>query len=400
MSRIALVTGGTRGIGAEISRQLKAAGRTVVASYAGNDEAAKAFQAETGIVVKKFDAGDYEQCKAAVEAIHAELGKIEILVNNAGITRDATMSRLSRDMWDAVMDTNLGSCFNLSKLVWEDMRAAKFGRIVNIGSINGQAGQYGQVNYAAAKSGIHGFTKALAQEGARFGITVNAVAHRRQHRGHHAETLGRPARRPPHPVHLRAQPLRRIHVHRLQPGRVQQGVEGGRPEPRLVLRHAGHHHPVRRQQGRELRQHRAGIVEPRQQPRREQHHLGRRRQARQQAGLDVQAMHARQHRRRSPRPRHVALDPHHHAGRMAAQEFRAHRPVAAAQRQQVAAGHRNPTGQHRRRIHARRRLFQFRRGHTLLRPVGAEPTASPFVRVGSHPWGSDRRTVQQEPARC
>ncbi len=176
MSRIALVTGGTRGIGAEISRQLKAAGRTVVASYAGNDEAAKAFQAETGIVAKKFDAGDYEQCKAAVEAIHAELGKIEILVNNAGITRDATMSRLSRDMWDAVMDTNLGSCFNLSKLVWEDMRAAKFGRIVNIGSINGQAGQYGQVNYAAAKSGIHGFTKALAQEGARFGITVNAVA--------------------------------------------------------------------------------------------------------------------------------------------------------------------------------------------------------------------------------
>ena len=176
MSRIALVTGGTRGIGAEISRQLKAAGRTVVASYAGNDEAAKAFQAETGIVAKKFDAGDYEQCKAAVESIHAELGKIEILVNNAGITRDATMSRLSRDMWDAVMDTNLGSCFNLSKLVWEDMRAAKFGRIVNIGSINGQAGQYGQVNYAAAKSGIHGFTKALAQEGARAGITVNAIA--------------------------------------------------------------------------------------------------------------------------------------------------------------------------------------------------------------------------------
>ena len=176
MSRIALVTGGTRGIGAEISRQLKAAGRVVVASYAGNDEAARAFSAETGIVAKKFDAGDFAQCQAAVAAIHAELGKIEILVNNAGITRDATMSRLSRDMWDAVMDTNLGSCFNLSKLVWEDMRAAKFGRIVNIGSINGQAGQYGQVNYAAAKSGIHGFTKALAQEGARFGITVNAVA--------------------------------------------------------------------------------------------------------------------------------------------------------------------------------------------------------------------------------
>ncbi len=176
MSRIALVTGGTRGIGAEISRQLKAAGRTVVASYAGNDEAAEAFRAETGIAVKKFDAGDFAQCQAAVEAIHVELGKIEILVNNAGITRDATMSRLTRDMWDAVIDTNLGSCFNLCKLTFDDMRAAKFGRVVNIGSINGQAGQYGQVNYAAAKSGIHGFTKALAQEGARFGITVNAIA--------------------------------------------------------------------------------------------------------------------------------------------------------------------------------------------------------------------------------
>ena len=124
----------------------------------------------------KFDVGDFEACKAAVDKIHAEVGKIEILVNNAGITRDATMSRLSRDMWDSVIDTNLGSCFNLSKLVWDDMRSAKFGRIVNIGSINGQAGQYGQVNYAAAKSGIHGFTKALAQEGARFGITVNAIA--------------------------------------------------------------------------------------------------------------------------------------------------------------------------------------------------------------------------------
>ena len=176
MGRVALVTGGTRGIGAEISRQLKAAGRVVVASYAGNDAAASAFAAETGIAVKKFDAGDYAQCEAAVAAILAEQGPIEILVNNAGITRDATMSRLSRDMWDAVMDTNLGSCFNLSKLVWDGMRAAKFGRVVNIGSINGQAGQYGQVNYAAAKSGIHGFTKALAQEGAGVGITVNAIA--------------------------------------------------------------------------------------------------------------------------------------------------------------------------------------------------------------------------------
>jgi len=176
MSRVALVTGGTRGIGAEISRQLKAAGRTVVANYASNERVAKAFAAETGIVVKPFDVSDFAACKQAVDEIHAEVGKIEILVNNAGITRDATMSRLTRDMWDAVIDTNLGSCFNLCKLVFDDMRAAKFGRIVNIGSINGQAGQYGQVNYAAAKSGIHGFTKALAQEGARFGITVNAIA--------------------------------------------------------------------------------------------------------------------------------------------------------------------------------------------------------------------------------
>ena len=176
MSRIALVTGGTRGIGAEISRELQAAGRTVVANYAGNDAAANAFHEETGIAVYKFDAGDFAACAAAIERIHGEIGKIEILVNNAGITRDAPMNRQTREMWDAVVDTNLGSCFNLSKLVWDDMRAAKFGRIVNVGSLNGQAGQYGQVNYAAAKSGIHGFTKALAQEGARFGITVNAVA--------------------------------------------------------------------------------------------------------------------------------------------------------------------------------------------------------------------------------
>ncbi|MCW3474512.1 acetoacetyl-CoA reductase [Limobrevibacterium gyesilva] len=176
MSRVALVTGGTRGIGAEISRALKEAGRTVIASYAGNDEAARAFNAETGIKAMKFDAGDFEACKAAIDQIHNEVGKIEILVNNAGITRDATLTRLTRDMWDAVIDTNLGSCFNLCKLTFDDMREAKFGRIVNIGSINGQAGQYGQVNYAAAKSGIHGFTKALAQEGARYGITVNAIA--------------------------------------------------------------------------------------------------------------------------------------------------------------------------------------------------------------------------------
>ena len=176
MGRIALVTGGTRGIGADISSRLKAAGRTVVANYGGNDSAAAAFHADTGIPVYKFDVGDFAACTEAMGRIRAEVGPIEILINNAGITRDSTLSRQTRDMWDAVIDTNLGSCFNLCKLVFDDMRAAKFGRIVNIGSINGQAGQYGQVNYAAAKSGIHGFTKALAQEGARYGITVNAIA--------------------------------------------------------------------------------------------------------------------------------------------------------------------------------------------------------------------------------
>jgi acetoacetyl-CoA reductase len=176
MARVALVTGGTRGIGAAISATLKAQGRTVVANYAGNDEAARSFAEATGIQVWKFDVSRFEKCQEAVQQITGELGPIEILVNNAGITRDATMGRMTRDMWDAVMDTNLGSCYNLCKLTFDAMRAAKFGRVVNVGSINGQAGQYGQVNYAAAKSGIHGFTKALAQEGARYGITVNAIA--------------------------------------------------------------------------------------------------------------------------------------------------------------------------------------------------------------------------------
>jgi acetoacetyl-CoA reductase len=176
MARVALVTGGTRGIGEAISVALQAAGRKVIASYAGNDAAAKAFTEATGITALKFDAGDFAACEAAVKQIIEQHGPVEILVNNAGITRDGTMAKMSRDMWDAVIDTNLGSCFNLCKLTFDGMRAAKFGRIVNIGSINGQAGQYGQVNYAAAKSGIHGFTKALAQEGARFGITVNAIA--------------------------------------------------------------------------------------------------------------------------------------------------------------------------------------------------------------------------------
>jgi acetoacetyl-CoA reductase len=176
MARLTLVTGGQRGIGAAISEELQKAGRKVIASYAGNDAAAAAFTERTGIPTIKFDVSDYAACQAAVAKIQAEHGPIEILVNNAGITRDGTMKRMDRDMWDAVIDTNLGSCFNLAKLVWEGMSGRKFGRIVNIGSINGQAGQYGQVNYAAAKSGIHGFTKALAQEGARSGITVNAIA--------------------------------------------------------------------------------------------------------------------------------------------------------------------------------------------------------------------------------
>jgi len=174
--RVALVTGGTRGIGAAISRMLKLRGYSVAANYAGNDVAAKAFKEETGIPVYKFDVSDFDAVKATVAEIEKELGPIEIVVNNAGITRDSTMRRLDRGMWDAVIDTNLGSCFNVSKAVFEGMAGRGYGRIVNIGSINGQAGQYGQVNYAAAKSGIHGFTKALAQEGARSGITVNAIA--------------------------------------------------------------------------------------------------------------------------------------------------------------------------------------------------------------------------------
>ena len=176
MARVALVTGGQRGIGAAISEALQAAGRKVVASYAGNDAAAKAFTERTGIPCHKFDVADYDACIAAVQKIEAEVGPVEVLVNNAGITRDAMMRKLSRDMWDAVIDTNLGSCYNMCKAVWEGMSARKFGRIVNIGSVNGQAGQLGQVNYAAAKTAIHGFTKALAQEGARNHITVNAVA--------------------------------------------------------------------------------------------------------------------------------------------------------------------------------------------------------------------------------
>jgi acetoacetyl-CoA reductase len=176
MARVAVVTGGTRGIGRAISAALKQAGNRVAANYAGNDAAAEGFKGETGIPVFKFDVSDFNACAEGVNAIEAALGPVEILVNNAGITRDATMHRMSFEQWNAVIQTNLTSCFNMSRAVIEGMRARGFGRIVNIGSINGQAGQYGQVNYAAAKSGIHGFTKALAQEGAARGITVNAVA--------------------------------------------------------------------------------------------------------------------------------------------------------------------------------------------------------------------------------
>jgi acetoacetyl-CoA reductase len=176
MARVAIVTGGTRGIGEAISVALKEAGVTVAANYAGNDEKARAFTERTGIKAYKWDVSDLDACTAGVAQVEAELGPVEVLVNNAGITRDGTMKRMDRSAWDDVIDTNLGGCFNMAKAVWNGMNERKFGRIVNIGSINGQAGQYGQVNYAAAKSGIHGFTKALAQEGARAGITVNAIA--------------------------------------------------------------------------------------------------------------------------------------------------------------------------------------------------------------------------------
>jgi acetoacetyl-CoA reductase len=176
MSRIAIVTGGTRGIGEAISLALHEAGMTVAANYAGNDERANAFTARTGIRAFKWDVSDHEACLAGVRSVEEELGPIDVLVNNAGITRDTTMKRMDHAKWQEVIDTNLGGCFNMAKAVWDGMVARGYGRIVNIGSINGQAGQYGQVNYAAAKSGIHGFTKALAQEGARTGITVNAIA--------------------------------------------------------------------------------------------------------------------------------------------------------------------------------------------------------------------------------
>ncbi len=176
MASVAIVTGGTRGIGEAISVALKDGGFTVAANYGGNDEAANKFKERTGIAVYKFDVGDYDACQAAVKQIEEDLGPVAVLVNNAGITRDGTMHKMGFDQWNTVIQTNLSSCFNMSRAVIEGMRDRGFGRIVNIGSVNGQAGQYGQVNYAAAKSGIHGFTKALALEGAAKGVTVNAIA--------------------------------------------------------------------------------------------------------------------------------------------------------------------------------------------------------------------------------
>jgi acetoacetyl-CoA reductase len=177
MSRIAVVTGGTRGIGAAISMELKERGFNVAATYASNEERAREFSDRTEIPSYKFDVSDFAQCEDGIGQITKDLdGPVDVLVNNAGITRDGTLHRMDPGSWQAVLDTNLGSCYNMSRCVIDAMRENSFGRIVNVGSINGQAGQYGQVNYAAAKSGIHGFTKALAQEGAAKDITVNAIA--------------------------------------------------------------------------------------------------------------------------------------------------------------------------------------------------------------------------------
>nr|WAW84752.1 acetoacetyl-CoA reductase [Xanthobacter sp.] len=176
MGRVALVTGGTRGIGEAISVGLKAAGYSVAANYAGNDDAAKAFTEKTGIPHFKWDVSDFEACKAGIAKVEAEVGPVDVLVNNAGITRDGQLHKMTLEQWNAVINTNLNSAFNMSRNVIEGMRARKFGRIVCISSINGQKGQFGQTNYSAAKAGEIGFVKALAQESARAGITVNAIA--------------------------------------------------------------------------------------------------------------------------------------------------------------------------------------------------------------------------------
>ncbi|MDH3840746.1 MAG: acetoacetyl-CoA reductase [Chromatiales bacterium] len=177
MGRVAVVTGGSRGIGARVAVELKEAGHKVAATYAGNEERAREFTEETGIPAYKFDVGSFAECEKGFAQIAEDLGgPVEILINNAGITRDGVLHRMTPEQWQDVIQTNLSGCFNACRAVIEGMRESGFGRIVNVGSVNGQAGQYGQVNYAAAKSGIHGFTKALAQEGARHHITVNAIA--------------------------------------------------------------------------------------------------------------------------------------------------------------------------------------------------------------------------------
>jgi acetoacetyl-CoA reductase len=175
MSRVALVTGGTRGIGAAISVALKNAGCRVAANYGGNDEVANRFKDETGIAVFKWDVGDFEACKSGIAQVEGELGPVEVLVNNAGITRDTTLHRMTPEQWKAVITTNVDSLFNTTRNVIEGMRSRKFGRIVNISSINGQKGQFGQSNYSAAKAAAIGFTKAVAQEGAALGITCNCI---------------------------------------------------------------------------------------------------------------------------------------------------------------------------------------------------------------------------------
>lgn len=176
MARVALVTGGTRGIGAAISVALKDAGYSVAASYGGNDEAANKFKDDTGIAVYKWDVGDFEACKAGIAQVEGELGPVDVLVNNAGITRDGTLHRMSLENWQSVIATNLDSLFNMTRNVIEGMRSRNYGRIISISSINGQKGQLGQANYSTAKAGVFGFTKAVAQENAFKGITVNAVA--------------------------------------------------------------------------------------------------------------------------------------------------------------------------------------------------------------------------------
>src|SRR5438132_5627093 len=175
MSRVAVVTGGTRGIGEAISKALKAAGYKVAANYGGNDAAAQKFKAATGVPVYKWDVSSYESCAAGVKQVEADLGPVEVLVNNAGITRDTMCHRMTPKQWGAVINTNLNSLFNMCRPVIEGTRSRKFGRIINISSINGQKGQIGQANYSAAKAGELGFTKALAQEGAKSGSTVNAA---------------------------------------------------------------------------------------------------------------------------------------------------------------------------------------------------------------------------------